>query len=166
MKIDIQPGDTFTISQGNVRQARGNKRRTLETDYWWKLPAHGTPETSITREAFVAIARWAGHTIEEVQPQPAPVPWPTHAVVRKDTGKCIGFRGTEQECKHEVEACWGDHYEVRPLAPAPLSPNMLKFIAAIEAHVRYTERDSHIKGSLTNDVVTTAHALLVEGGGQ
>ena len=114
----------------------------------------------------MAIARWAGHTIEEVQPQPAPVPWPTHAVISNLTD-CIIRMGTEEACRNWI-ACEADTqmYTVRPLAPAPLSPNMLKFIAAIEAHVRYTERDSHLKGSMTNIIMTTAQALLAEGGGQ
>lgn len=162
MTIDIQPGDTFKILPGGrVYQCRGTNRRWLSHDQWHARFPNESDAVEMPLDVAKAVITAAGHTVQEVQPPPAPVPCPTHAVINRDDG-CIEYAGTHDQCVRKADG----HriYEVRPLAPAPLSPNMLKFIAAIEAHVRYTERDSGLKGSMTNIIMTTAQALLAEGG--
>ena len=127
MTIDTQPGDTFTVyPSGTLVQYRERKSRVVSSTDWRSAQREGK-ETNIDPALARQIITAAGHTITETTPPAAPVPCPTHAVVRRG-GTETGYRGTEAECLNEVKACWGEHYEVRPLAPAPLSPAMRAFI--------------------------------------
>lgn len=155
MKIDIQLGDTFAICElGNVYQFRNGKCRGI----WWK-DWHTEGNRSGLRYLDPALARQiitaAGHTIEEVTPSPAPVPWPTHAAVNKCIGVIVAT-GTLEQCQKYIYHP-SDHYEVRPLAPAPLSPAMRRFLDRIWAWAGAAGED---------EIADAARNLLAEGGGQ
>ena len=157
MTIDIQPGDTFTASHScGLYQHRNDKERFISVNgdgCFYTASNH--QRRLINREAAIAWIRdGLGHTVQETQPPPAPVPWPTHAVVSNLTG-CIIRLGTEQACRDWI-GCEADTqaYTVRPLAPAPLTPAMRAFIEAVRKTTDYVEVDE------------AARNLLAEGGAQ
>ncbi len=137
MTIDIQPGDTFTINKGGQPyQWRNGKFRSLFSSDW-HTGGSGIDHNGLSRDTFAAIAGWAGHTITEATPAPTPVPWPTHVVVGKING--VVYRmGTKDQCdlwtKETSLSC--DSHEVRPLAPAPLSPAMVTLLKSLDGYFR------------------------------
>ncbi len=137
MKIDIQPGDTFSVDErGRILQYRDGNGRGIGGTEWMQLTLAGR---SLSRDLFTQIATAAGHTITEATLAPTPVPWPTHAVVGKING--VVYRmGTKEQCdlwtKETSLSC--DSHEVRPLAPAPPSDKMKEFISAIASDAAQT----------------------------
>jgi hypothetical protein len=151
MTIDIQPGDTFTINKGGQPyQWRNGKFRSLFSSDW-HTGGSGIDHNGLSRDTFAAIAGWAGHTITEATPAPTPVPWPTHVVVSKVNG-LVNFRGTHDQCLQFVGGLPVEH-DIRPLAPAPLSPKMRAFIEAVANDYNVNIRTK-----------TAAANLLAEGG--
>jgi hypothetical protein len=151
MTIDVHPLDTFTIwENGTLCQYRSGKMRWPDS-HTWEIGDPAKCERQVSNADAITVLKIAGHTIAEYKPEPVLIPFATHAVVNTGTNTCTGFRGTEEECKHEVQACWGEHYEVRPIAPAPLSPKMRAFIEAVAAT------------SVHGNVIVAARELLAEG---
>ena len=150
MTIDIQLGDTFTINPDSViRQTRGNKRRRFGDAEWWTGSVAG--EAHLSMDVARQIITAAGHTVQEVQPPPTPVPWPTHAVVQKTDPGLIEWTGSLDACNEHARGAEAN-YEVRPLAPAPLSPAMRAFIG------------SFLMADVSKKIADTAKSLLAEGG--
>jgi hypothetical protein len=165
MTIDIHPGDTFTIwTNGAILQYRNDTTRWLGDDVW---ATGSTSRCHDERELCPATARQiilaAGHTITEAQPQPTPVPWPTHAVVKKTDPNLIAWTGSIDACNDHVRGCEAN-YEVRPLAPAPPSPKMREFIEAFEVYANRNLPDSVKPGSIERKLLDATRALLAEGG--
>ncbi len=154
MNIDIRTTDTFVIANGNLRQCRGDKRRNPGFTDWWALFPSGCPETTISREAFIAVVKDAGHTVTLFDDTPDAQPFPTH-VVRSIKSKAASVTGTEKACKDHA-AGWLGH-EVVPLAPPPLSPEMKEFVSCVRTHFSNAYTPKHY-------ICAAADKLLGTGG--
>jgi hypothetical protein len=155
MTIDIHPGDTFTIwTNGAILQYRNDTTRWLGDDVW---ATGSTSRCHDERELCPATARQiilaAGHTITEAEPQPTPVPWPTHAVL-DCTGALVAF-GDAKTCNAYSNA---EVSAVRPLAPAPLSPAMVTLLKALDD---YFHQQPMLAATCIN---VSIRNLLAEGG--
>jgi hypothetical protein len=131
MTIDTHPTDTFTASYSSgLYQHRGDKCRFINVENaagWNGTQSHS--RRVVPRDVALAWIRdGLGHTITEGQPQPTPVPWPTHAVVSKING-LVNFRGTHDQCLQFIGGLPVEH-NIHPLAPAPLTPAMRRFLHA------------------------------------
>ena len=169
MTIDIQPGDTFQIDES----FRLIQLRKEVYNWRWRFPAGEfewgfitlDPKRTITAEFARQIITAAGHTIQETTPPPAPVPWPTHAVVDVNRDLIL-LLGSKEACEKAVRSGGIENHEVRPLAPAPPSSAMRSFIEAFEVYSNRVMRHTDTPGSIENLLLTACRNLLAEGGAQ
>jgi hypothetical protein len=161
MDIDFQPDDTFRITHiARLAQFRGNKCRFVSEREWVSNDEVITKHFKvISREFARDIIHAAGHTIIEATPAPTHVPWPTNVVVGEITG--IIFRmGTKEQCERWIRehSLGSDNHEVRPLAPAPLTPAMVTLLKSFDGYFR---QQPTIAAERINIAIC---ALLNEGG--